>query len=55
MDIKYQTIIQLYYFEDMNYEQISEVTGIKVGTLKSHLSRALSKLKKNMEKMQLIV
>lgn len=55
MDIKYQTIIQLYYFEDMNYEQISEVTGIKVGTLKSHLSRALSKLKKNMKKMQLIV
>ena len=55
MDIKYQTIIQLYYFDNMDYSAISEITGIKVGTLKSHLSRALSKLQKSMEHMQLRV
>lgn len=55
LDQKYQTIIQLYYFDGMDYEAISQVTGIKVGTLKSHLSRALSKLHKSMEKLQLEV
>jgi len=55
MDIKYQTIINLYYFEGMDYITISQITGIKIGTLKSHLSRALAKLQKSVEKMQLII
>lgn len=55
LDVKYQTIIQLYYFEGMDYQAISEITGIKIGTLKSHLSRALSKLQKSMRNMQLQV
>ena len=55
MDIKYQTIIQLYYFEGMDYASISQITGIKTGTLKSHLSRAVAKLHRSMEEMQLRV
>ncbi len=44
LDEKYQTIVHLRFFESLSYEEISEATGIKIGTLKSHLNRALKKL-----------
>lgn len=48
MDQKYQTIIQLRFFEEKSYEEIAYITGIKIGTLKSHLSRALNIIRKNL-------
>lgn len=45
LDPKYRTIIELRFFEELDYEEISTITGINVGTLKSHLSRALEKLR----------
>lgn len=49
LDSKYQAIIQLRFFEEKSYEEIAFITGIKIGTLKSHLSRALSQLRQYMD------
>ncbi|MDD3647975.1 MAG: RNA polymerase sigma factor [Candidatus Dojkabacteria bacterium] len=48
LDEKYQEIIHLRYFESKSYEEISYILGIKEGTLRSHLSRALGELRKQM-------
>lgn len=45
---KYQTIITLYYFEKMKYEQIGEVVGVSAATVRSQLSRGVEKLRKKM-------
>lgn len=36
--------IVLYYFEDLSIQQITDITGIKEGTVKSRLSRARARL-----------
>jgi len=41
----YKTIITLYHLEGMTYLQISEVTELPVGTVKSYLFRARQQLK----------
>ena len=41
---KYRSILYLYYYEDMQYEEISEMTGMPLGTVKSHLHRAKEKV-----------
>ncbi|MEI7579284.1 MAG: sigma factor-like helix-turn-helix DNA-binding protein, partial [bacterium] len=48
LDLKYQSIIHLRFFEDKSYNEISYITGIKIGTLKSHLSRALDFIRKEL-------
>lgn len=42
--------IILYYFKEMNYNEISGILGIPLGTVKSRLSRGIQKLKKMLEK-----
>lgn len=37
---KYRQIIELRYFEELSYEEISEKTGLPVGTVKATLYRA---------------
>lgn len=37
---KYQTILSLFYFQDLSHEEISEVTQLPIGTIKTHLFRA---------------
>jgi RNA polymerase sigma-70 factor (ECF subfamily) len=49
LDVKYQVVIDLYYFEQKSYEEISEITNIKLGTVKSRLSRAKKKIQRIME------
>jgi RNA polymerase sigma-70 factor (ECF subfamily) len=46
---KYRSILHLYYFEDMQYEEISHLTGLPLGTVKSHLHRARDQVKKALE------
>ncbi len=41
-----RTIITLYYFGEMTYEEISKFLGVSVNTIKSRLSRARQRLKK---------
>ncbi|MCQ2421234.1 MAG: sigma-70 family RNA polymerase sigma factor [Clostridia bacterium] len=45
----YRLVLQLRVVEDLPYEQIADVMGIPVGTVKSRLSRARLQLKKLLE------
>lgn len=42
----YKTLITLYHNEGLNYQQISEITGLPNGTVKSYLFRARQTLRK---------
>ena len=44
-----QAILSLYYGEQMTYEQIAQATGMRIGTVKSRLSRAKEALYKKLE------
>lgn len=41
----YRAIIALYYLEELDLRAISEITGMPIGTIKSHLFRARKMLK----------
>ena len=45
---RYQTIITLRFFENMKLIEIAEVLGSSPGTVRSQLSRALAKLRKQL-------
>ena len=38
-------VFELFYVKNLKVDEISEITGIPVGTVKSHLSRKRKKLK----------
>jgi len=44
-----QTILSLYYGEGMTYEEIAKATGMRIGTVKSRLSRAKEALARKLE------
>ena len=44
----YQTLITLYHKEEMSYNEITEITGLPEGTVKSYLFRARKMLKNNL-------
>ena len=44
----YQTLISLYHQESMSYEELSQITGLPDGTVKSYLFRARKMLKENL-------
>lgn len=46
LDIKDKTIIMLKYYEDFTVTQIAEVLACPVGTVKTHLNKALKTLRK---------
>jgi len=45
MPVKYRAILTLYHFNSMNYQEISHITGLPEGTVKSHLFRGRQYLK----------
>lgn len=45
LPVKYRTVIQLFYFEDMTVDEISRVLHRKNTTVKSQLARARAKLR----------
>jgi RNA polymerase sigma-70 factor (ECF subfamily) len=47
---KYQTILSLFYFQDLSHEEISEVTQLPIGTIKTHLFRARAILQRLLQK-----
>lgn len=47
-----QTILQLRDIEGMEYEEISEITGLEVNTIRVNLSRARKKLREGLMKIQ---
>lgn len=44
----YKTLISLYHQEELSYEEMVEITGLPVGTVKSYLFRARKMLKENL-------
>ena len=44
----YQTLITLFHQESLSYEELTQVTGLPEGTVKSHLFRARKMLKENL-------
>jgi len=44
----FKTMISLYHSEEVSYEEISEITGLPIGTVKSYLFRARKKLKESL-------
>ena len=46
---RYRICVDLYFFYDMPYADISEVTGLPVNTIKSHVFRAKKMLKKHLD------
>lgn len=49
LQVKYQEVIALKYFEDKSIKEICEILGKKEGTIKSLLSRGLETLRNLME------
>ncbi len=46
---RYQTILALRYFESLSCEEVAEVVGTKVGTVKSLIHRGLKQLRRHYE------
>lgn len=46
LDLRYQRVIRLYYFDDLSYEQIGRILKLPVNTVRTHLRRAKDELKK---------
>lgn len=49
LPLKYRTIIQLFYYEDLTIEEISEIMKVNSNTIKTRLRRAREKLKTILE------
>jgi len=47
---KYQTVLVLRYFEELPIDEVAQVTGRRVGTVKSLIHRGLQRLRKLMQK-----
>ena len=45
LPLKYRTIIQLFYYEDLTIEEISEIMKVNSNTIKTRLRRARENLK----------
>ena len=43
---RYSSVLTLFYFQELSYEEICEVTSLPLGTVKAHLFRARSMLYK---------
>jgi RNA polymerase sigma factor (sigma-70 family) len=48
LPVMYKTLITLFHHESMTYEELSQVTGLPEGTVKSSLFRARKMLKENL-------
>ena len=48
---RYQAVIALHYFERIDLEQIANTLGVKLGTVKSRLSRGREALRRKLEKL----
>jgi len=47
---KYQSILSLFYFQELSHEEIAGVTQLPIGTIKTHLFRARNLLQQKLQK-----
>lgn len=47
----YRTVLFLFYYEDLDYRQISDILSIPINTVKTHLHRAKQLLKKELSNL----
>jgi RNA polymerase sigma factor (sigma-70 family) len=45
MPVRYRVVVTMFHLDEMSYEEIADVTGMPLGTVKSHLFRARKLLK----------
>ncbi len=45
---KYRTLVVLYYFEGLSYQEIAGQTGLSIGTISTQLHRAKQRLRKQL-------
>ncbi len=50
LPVQYRTVITLYHLEQFSYSEISEITGMPEGTVKSYISRGRAAIKENLLK-----
>jgi RNA polymerase sigma-70 factor (ECF subfamily) len=50
MPERYRMVLNFYYFEGISYNDISEIMGIPMGTVKTYLFRAKVYLREKMKK-----
>ena len=51
---KYRTVIHLHYYEGYHVDEIAQITGVSVGTVKSQLHRGRQMLKTIMEEAETV-
>lgn len=51
LEDKYAVCLDLYFFHDIQYSQISEITGFPENTIKSHIFRAKKILKEKLKEL----
>lgn len=47
----YRTALVLYHLEDLSYEEIASVTGIPIGTVRTHLHRGRELLRREVQRL----
>ncbi|MBI5020287.1 MAG: sigma-70 family RNA polymerase sigma factor [Ignavibacteriales bacterium] len=50
LPVKYQTILTLFYLQELSHDEIAEVTQMPIGTIKTHLFRARQMLQQLIQK-----
>ena len=48
LPLHYRTVVNLYYFEGLSYQEIADLLNIPMGSVKSHLYRAIRRLRQAM-------
>lgn len=50
LPLAYRTVATMFFVQELTYDEISEVTGLPLGTVKTHLFRARQRLKEALKK-----
>lgn len=46
---KYRLVVTLFYLQELSYQEIAQVLGVPLGTVKTHLFRARKRLKRQIQ------
>ncbi|WP_170169064.1 RNA polymerase sigma factor [Mesobacillus subterraneus] len=50
----YRNVLLLYYYQELSIQEVSDLLGLKVSTVKSHLHRARNALKERLSENQIL-